>query len=120
MLSARSRVLLKAAVFKAIAAQRNITLDEFARELGFYDRHFYRLLGGQVSPSPKKRAVICAVLGRSFDELFELESEKEVQVSESSGPGSPGVYAPHTPVDANRGTRIPAADQRDARNGKPA
>jgi nucleoid-associated protein YgaU len=30
------------------------------------------------------------------------------------------LVAPHTPVDANRGTRIPAADQRDAKNEKPA
>jgi len=46
------------------------------------------------------------------------ESSESPRTNISSGPGSPGVYAPHVQVDANRGTRIPAADQRDAK--KPA
>jgi hypothetical protein len=58
------------------------------------------------------------IVNAAIREAF--KPEKEVPMSESSGPGSPGVYAPHTPVDANRGTRIPAADQRDAKNEKPA
>jgi hypothetical protein len=68
--------------------------------------------------------------------------EKEIPMSESSGPSRTEVdanavddrpavkasrehikasqFARQEPVDANRGTRIPAADQRDAKNEKPA
>jgi hypothetical protein len=92
MKSARPRVLLKAAVFKAIAAQRNRTLDEFARDLGIGDRQFDRLMGSEVSPSPKLRAVICAVLARSFDELFELKTE-DVRPTPVSR-GTDGACAP--------------------------
>lgn len=82
------RVVLKAPVFRKIAAQRNLSLNAFARTLGIGDRYFYRLLGGEVSPSPKKRAVICAVLCLEFDDLFEIHREElNSKVGESTHSG---------------------------------
>jgi transcriptional regulator with XRE-family HTH domain len=73
MRSRESRVVARASVFRALAAQRNQTLDEFAKTLGIAERHFYRLLRGKVSPSPATRAAICEALELPFDELFEFE-----------------------------------------------
>jgi len=81
MRRSQSTVRCKSDTFRAIAARRNLTLDELAKHIGIAERHFYRLLGGQVSPSPQKRAKICRALKLNFDELFEYvnsASEKRI------------------------------------------
>lgn len=69
--------MARAAAFRAIAARKNLTLDALARVVGVGERHFYRLLNGRVSPSPRTRASICNALDLPFEALFEMAGDCE-------------------------------------------
>jgi transcriptional regulator with XRE-family HTH domain len=71
----KSTVSLNPDALREAATRRNQSLDDLARVLGISDRHFYRILAGDVVPSPRTRANICRELGLRFEDIFEIRSE---------------------------------------------
>lgn len=71
-----ARVRIKPEVIRNVAARRNQSLEQLAGFIGVDNRYFYRLLVGEIAPSPRTRANICRKLGLSFDDLFELADSR--------------------------------------------
>lgn len=73
-----TRVYLKAATFKALAAKQNQALHETFRDCDVTWRQGRRMLRHEVSPSPRTRRKMCAVLSCTFDNLFEIAQDGRV------------------------------------------
>jgi hypothetical protein len=93
-----------------------ISVSATVQTSGCISRRETELVAGMVGDTLREAVAVATDAARN--QRSAGGPEKEVPMSESSGPGSPGVYAPHVRVDANRGTNVNvrAADQRDAKN----